>query len=70
MSVLVPVPGSGEKEADTPMGRPETTLRFTAPENPKCGITLMASWAVPPGTRVRDAGDGEREKLGVAGTVR
>lgn len=36
--VAFPVVGFGEKDADTPLGRP-VTARFTLPVNPYCGVT-------------------------------
>ena len=38
VSVLLPVVGLGEKDAVTPVGRPETE-RFTLPVKPYCGLT-------------------------------
>jgi len=38
VSVLLPVAGFGEKDAVTPLGRPETE-KFTLPVNPYCGFT-------------------------------
>jgi hypothetical protein len=40
VSVLPPVVGFGEKEAVTPLGRPEAE-RLTVPANPFWGFTLM-----------------------------
>ena len=38
VSVLAPVVGFGEKDAVTPLGRPEAE-RVTLPVNPFCGYT-------------------------------
>jgi hypothetical protein len=38
VSVLLPVAGFGEKDAVTPLGRPETE-KVTLPVNPYCGFT-------------------------------
>ena len=38
VKVLLPVEGFGEKDAVTPLGRPETE-KFTLPVNPYCGFT-------------------------------
>ena len=39
VSVVVPEVGLGEKDAVTPLGRPETA-RVTLPENPYSGVTV------------------------------
>jgi hypothetical protein len=38
VKVLLPVVGFGEKDAVTPLGRPETE-KVTLPVNPYCGFT-------------------------------
>jgi hypothetical protein len=40
VSRLLPVVGFGEKDAVTPVGKPDKE-RFTLPENPYCALTLI-----------------------------
>jgi len=52
VSVLVPVVGFGEKDAVTPLGRPEAE-RVTLPVNPFSGVTLMLLVPEAPWPRLR-----------------
>ncbi len=47
VSTLYPLAGLGDKEAVTPLGRPETE-RFTLPVKPYIGFTLMYAVDEPP----------------------
>lgn len=47
VSTLVPDVGFVPHDAVTPLGKPETA-RFTSPENPYCGVTVMVVVPVAP----------------------
>lgn len=61
VSVLLPLVGFGEKDAETPLGRP-VAARFTLPVNPYCGFTETDPVAELPWPT--DATPAESVKLG------
>lgn len=63
VSVLFPVAGFGEKDAVTPLGRPDTA-RFTLLEKPYWEVRKMVDVPEPPSFIVRFAGEAKSVKLG------
>src|ERR1700743_8822 len=63
VSVVVPDVGLGEKDAVTPLGRPETA-RLTLPVNPYSGATVMVLVVDAPGFTWRLPEEVEMAKVG------
>jgi hypothetical protein len=68
VSVLVPVVLAGEKNAFTPLGKPEA-LKLTLPVKAFCGVTVIVLAPLDPCVRLRLAGVADRLKFGTAFTV-
>jgi len=69
VSTLVPVVLAGEKEALTPLGRPDA-VKLTVPLKPNSGVTVIVLEALAACWKLKLAGDAERAKFGGALTVR